>query len=122
MQNFHPGKNVKNRNKTNKQTSTTKQKLPGLCDILGGACGPVVNTSNSGSGGPEFKPHPLRYFLLDSTLSLFTQGPVVQRPITANPGLKFNPGLFLFLSKAFSRTIFSLLFRGANHQIVDKKN
>ena len=50
------------------------------------------------------------------------QGPVVRRPISANPGLNFNPSLFFFSSKAFSRTIFSILFRVANHQIVDKKN
>jgi len=49
-------------------------------------------------------------------------GPVVGRLISANPGLNFNPGLFFFSSKAFSRTIFSILFRVANHQIVDKKN
>ena len=46
----------------------------------------------------------------------------VRRPISANPELNFNPGLFFFSSKAFSRTIFSILFRVANHQIVDKKN
>ena len=50
------------------------------------------------------------------------QGPVVRRPISANPGLNFNPGLSFFLSKAFSRTIFSILFRVANHQTVNKKN
>ena len=56
-------------------------------------------------------------------LSLFRPlSPVVRRPISANPGLNFNPGLFFFSSKAFSRTIFSILFRVANHQIVDKKN
>ena len=49
-------------------------------------------------------------------------GSVVRRPIIANPGLNFNPGLFFFSSKAFSRTIFSILFRVANHQIVDKNN
>ena len=49
-------------------------------------------------------------------------GPVVQRPINANPGLNFNLGLFFFSSKAFSWTIFSILFRIANRQIVDKKN
>ena len=49
------------------------------------------------------------------------QGPV-RRLISTNPGLNFNPGLFFFSSKAFSRTIFSILFRVANHQIVDKKN
>ena len=49
-------------------------------------------------------------------------GSVVRRPISANPGLNFNPGLFFFSSKAFSRTIFSILFRVANHQIVDKNS
>ena len=49
------------------------------------------------------------------------RGPVVRRPISANPGLNFNPGPLFFSSKAFSRTIFSILFRVANHQIVDKK-
>ena len=47
---------------------------------------------------------------------------LVRRPISDNPGLNFNPGLSFFSSKAFSRTIFSNLFRVANHQIVDKKN
>ena len=57
-------------------------------------------------------------------LSIWTshQGRVVQRPISANPGLNFNPGLFFFSSIAFSRTIFSILFRVANHQIIEKKN
>ena len=49
-------------------------------------------------------------------------GPVVLRPISTKPGLNLNPGLFFFSSKAFSRRIFSSLFRLANHQIVDKKN
>ena len=50
------------------------------------------------------------------------QGPVVRGPIITTPGLNFNPGLSFFSSKAFSRTIFSINFRVANHQIVDKKN
>ena len=50
------------------------------------------------------------------------QVPVVRRPISDNPGLNFNSGLFFFPSRAFSRTIFSILFTVANHQIVDKKN
>ena len=50
------------------------------------------------------------------------QGPVVRRPISANPGLNFNAGLFFFSSKAFFPTIISILFRVANHQIVYKKN
>ena len=49
-------------------------------------------------------------------------GPVVRRPISANQGLNFNLGLFFLSSKAFSPTIFSILFRVADHQIVDKKN
>ena len=49
-------------------------------------------------------------------------GPVVRRPISANQGLNFNPGLFFLSSKVFSWTIFPILFRVANHQIVDKKN
>ena len=47
---------------------------------------------------------------------------VVRRPVSANPGLNFNPGLFFFSSKAFSRKIFPILFRLFNHKIVDKKN
>ena len=42
--------------------------------------------------------------------------------LTLTQGLNFNPGLFFFSSKAFSRKIFSILFRVFNHQIVDKKN
>ena len=49
-------------------------------------------------------------------------GPVVRRPISANPGLYLNARVFFFSSKAFSRRIFSSLFRLANHQIVDEKN
>ena len=49
-------------------------------------------------------------------------GPAVRRPIGANPGLDFNPDFCFFLSKAFSRTIFSILFRVSYHQIVGKKN
>ena len=50
-------------------------------------------------------------------------GPDVRRLISAiNTGLNFNRSVFFFCSKAFSRTIFSLLFRAPNHQIVGKKN
>ena len=47
---------------------------------------------------------------------------VVRRPISANPGLNFNPGFLFFCSKAFSRIIFSILFRASNNEIVDEKN
>ena len=53
---------------------------------------------------------------------LTQQGRVVRRPVSANPGLNFNLGLFFFSLKAFSRKIFSTLFRVFNHQIVHKKN
>ena len=49
------------------------------------------------------------------------QGPVVGRPISANLGLNFNPGFFFFCSKAFSRIIFSLLFRASHHQLQAKR-
>ena len=51
-----------------------------------------------------------------------TLGPVVRTPVSANPGLNFNPGFFFFLSKAHYRIIFSILFRVSSHQIVDKEN
>ena len=49
-------------------------------------------------------------------------GPVVGTPVSVNPGLNFNVGFFIFLSKALSRIIFSILFRVSNHQIVGKEN
>ena len=49
-------------------------------------------------------------------------GPVVQRPISANRGLNFNPGFIFFCSKAFFRILFCILLRASNHQIVAKTN
>ena len=49
-------------------------------------------------------------------------GPVVGTPVSVNPGLNFNAGFFIFLSKALSWIIFSILFRVSNHQIVGKEN
>ena len=49
-------------------------------------------------------------------------GPVVRGPITANPGLNFNPGFFFFYSKTFFQIILSILFRVSYYQIVDEKN
>ena len=57
----------------------------------------------------------------ETTSWLFTQGPVVRRTISANPGLNFNLGFSFFCSKALSRIIFSILFRVSNHQIGVKK-
>ena len=59
---------------------------------------------------------PLRALLPCTNLSCYHQGPVVRRPISA------NPGFFFFCLKAFSQIIFSLLLRASNHQIVGKKN
>ena len=36
--------------------------------------------------------------------------------------LALNPDFFFWRSKAFSRVIFSVVFRASNHQLVDKKN
>ena len=58
----------------------------------------------------------------DNCITHYIPGPVVWMPVSANPGLNFNPGFFFFLSKALSRIIFSILFRVSNHQIVDKEN
>ena len=54
--------------------------------------------------------------------NLTTLGLVVRKPISAQPGIKFNPGFFFLYSKGFSRIIFSVIFRASNHQLVDKKN
>ena len=89
-----------------------------------------VWSTNKGEPAPGPLPWIRHWFqpLLKETKRLYggwghgPQGPVVRRPISTNPGLNFNPGLFLFSSKAFSRTIFSILFRVANHQILEKKN
>ena len=51
--------------------------------------------------------------LFKNVTQCYLPGPVVRRPISANPGLNFNMGFFFFCSKAFSRII---------HQIVSKRN
>ena len=48
------------------------------------------------------------------------QSPVVRTPVSTNPRLNFNPRSFIFLSRALSRIIFSILFSVSNHQIVGK--
>ena len=54
--------------------------------------------------------------------SVVRNTPVDRGSITANPGLNFNSSFFFFYSKAFSRIIFSIIFRASNHQIVDRQN
>ena len=55
-------------------------------------------------------------------LSSTVLGPVVQTPVSANPGLNFNRGFFFFSSKTLTRIIFYIFFRVSNHEIVDKEN
>ena len=50
------------------------------------------------------------------------RGPVVRRPISAQPEVKFNPGFFFLCLKALSRIIFSAIFKVFKNQLVDKKN
>ena len=59
---------------------------------------------------------------IQAAVTLSNLGPVVRTPVSANPGLNFNPGFFIFLSKALSQIIFSFLFRVSNYQIVGKEN
>ena len=47
-------------------------------------------------------------------------GPVVRRPISANPGL--TQVSISFVQKHFFRIILSILFTASNHQIVDQKD
>ena len=49
------------------------------------------------------------------------QGPVVRTPVSANPGLYFNPGFFIFLSKALSRIIFSIFLAYPNIKLKAKR-
>ena len=47
----------------------------------------------------------------EERIYLVLQGPVAQRPISANPELNFPPGFFLFCWKAFPEIInFPLFF------------
>ena len=43
-------------------------------------------------------------------------GQVVQRPISANPGLAFNPGFLFRLLKSSFSDIFSSVFKASNQQ------
>ena len=54
------------------------------------------------------------------TIIITAQGPVVQRPISPNPGLTFNPGFFISLFKSLFGKIFTILFRTSNDQIASK--
>ena len=47
--------------------------------------------------------------------------PVVQRPISANPGLNFNPGFYISLFKSRFGIILPIVLGAFNYQIVVKK-
>ena len=49
------------------------------------------------------------------------QGPVVQRPISASPGLNFNAGFYISFFQSLLEKIFPILFRTSNDQIASKK-
>ena len=50
------------------------------------------------------------------------QGPVVRRPISANPGLNFNLRFFIPLLKSLFGKIFSVLFKASSSHTLNKKN
>ena len=75
--------------------------------------GRVVWSSFSSNPGLTVK-QTLVVMVINTGDAVIVQGPlVVQRRISANPGLNFNPGFFLciFFSKAFPRIIFSMTKR-----------
>ena len=47
------------------------------------------------------------------------QGPVVRRPISANPGVNFNLGFLIPLLKSLFGIIFSVLFKVSNSHTLD---
>ena len=49
------------------------------------------------------------------------QGQVVQRPISASPGLNFNAGFYISFFQSLLEKIFPILFRTSNDQISSKK-
>ena len=48
-------------------------------------------------------------------------GPVVQGPISANPGFNFNPGFYISLFKSRFGIILPIVFRAFTYLIVVKK-
>ena len=53
---------------------------------------------------------------------LKARAPVVRRPISANPKLNFNLGLFIPLFKSLFGIVSCLLFIASYNHILDKKN
>ena len=54
-------------------------------------------------------------------MPVIPQGLIVQRPISANPGLNFTPGFYISLFKSCFRIILPIVFRAFNYQIVVNK-
>ena len=50
------------------------------------------------------------HYLTLSSLMFTTLGPIVQRPISTNPGLNFNSGFYTSMFKSRFRVIFSICF------------
>ena len=50
------------------------------------------------------------HYLTLSSLMFTTLGPIVQRPISTNPGLNFNSGFYTSMFKSHFRVIFSICF------------
>ena len=51
------------------------------------------------------------------------QGPVVRKPVSANPGLNFNLGFFfLFIKSTLSDNFLYFFLNISNHQFVGKEN
>ena len=50
------------------------------------------------------------------------EGPVVRTPVSANPGLNFNPRFFLFIKSTFWDNFLSILFGVSKYQIVGKED
>ena len=50
------------------------------------------------------------HYLTLSPLMFTTLGPIVQRPISTNPGLNFNSGFYTSMFKSHFRVIFSICF------------
>ena len=69
----------------------------------------------------ENYPH-LKEWNKNNTLSYGNQGPVVRRPISANPGLNFNLRFFIPSLKSLFGKIFSVLFKASSSHTLNKKN
>ena len=64
----------------------------------------------------------ITYFFQSNKDNGAVLGPVVRRPISANPGLNFSLGLFIPLLKILFGVVFNVIFKASNRHILDKKN